>query len=129
MNARQKIRVDKWLWAARFFKSRTLASDAVNGGKIHVNGQRARPSRPVQIGDRLEITRGQHRATIVIRALDEKRGSAKVAQTLYEETQASTAQRELDIQQRRLLNAGMPQSKGRPDKLQRRQLRKASGKL
>lgn len=129
MTTGQKIRIDKWLWAARFFRSRTLASDAVNGGKVHANGRRVRSSRSVQIGDRLEITRGQYRATIVVRALDEKRGPAKEAQALYEETEESAVQRELSVQQRRLLNAGMPRPKGRPDKRQRRQLQKASGKL
>ena len=128
MNTQQKIRVDKWLWVARFFKSRTLAAGAVNGGKVHVNGQRVKSSRSVQTGDSLEITRGRHRVAVKVLGLGEKRGPAQQAQMLYEESEESVARRELNIQQRRLLNAGMPHSRGRPDKRQRRQLRKASGK-
>ncbi|MEJ2116276.1 MAG: S4 domain-containing protein, partial [Gammaproteobacteria bacterium] len=120
---------DKWLWAARFFKTSAAASDAVNGGKVHVNQQRVKSSRPVQIGDRLEITRGQIQLIVDITVLSDKRGPAKVAQTLYEETPESIEQRELKSQQRKLLHASMPRSQGKPDKHQRREIRKASGKL
>ena len=128
MMTSQKIRIDKWLWAARFFRSRTLAAGAVNGGKVHVNGQRVKSARTVQIGDTIDITCGQQRATVKVFLLSSKRGPAKAAQRLYEETQESVARREISIQQRKLLNAGLSQTRGRPDKRQRRQLRKASGK-
>ena len=124
-----KIRIDKWLWAARFFKTRALASKAVDGGKVHINGQRVKSSRPVMVGDRLEITRAQIQSVVYVIALSDKRGHAKVAQTLYEETPESIQERELNSQQRKILNASMPRSKGKPDKHQRKELRKASGKL
>ena len=124
----QKVRIDKWLWAARFFRARTLAAEAVNGGKVHVNGQRVKPARAVQTGDTIDVTRGQHKVTVKVCRVSVKRGPAKVAQTLYEETQESAERREVSIQQRKLLSAGLPRSSGRPDKRQRRQLRKASGK-
>ena len=128
MNSELKVRIDKWLWAARFYKTRNIAAAAVNGGKVHVNGQRVKPSRQIQIGDTLEITRGQFHAVIDINALSEIRGPAKQAHMLYEESQDSIKERELKIQQRKLLNASMPQSKRKPDKRQRRQIRKVSGK-
>ena len=128
MSTQQKIRLDKWLWAARFFKTRSLAADAVNGGKVHVNGQRVKSSRLIQIGDHLEITRGQFKSEVIINELSEKRGPAKQAQNLYQETEQSIEQRELKIQQRKLLNASMQHTEGKPDKHQRRKLRKASGK-
>jgi len=123
-----KLRVDKWLWAARFFKTRALASKAVDGGKVHVNGQRTKSSRLIQVGDQLEITRGQIQTVVDITDLSDKRGPAKLAQNLYLETAESIQQRELKTQQRRLLNASMPSSQGKPDKRQRRQIRKVSGK-
>ena len=125
----EKIRLDKWLWAARFFKTRTVAANAVNGGKVHVNQQRVKSSRPIQVGDRLEITRGQAQSVVDIIALSDERGPAKVAQTLYKETLESIELREIKSQQRKLLNASMPRSQGKPDKHQRREIRKASGKL
>ena len=127
-NILQKIRVDKWLWAARFFKTRADAADAVNGGKVHVNGQRVKSSRPVQVGDQLEITRGQIHSVVNVVALNDKRGSAKVAQLLYQETPESIEERELKSQQRKLLNVSMPKSQGKPNKHQRRKIREISGK-
>ena len=128
MSQTEKLRIDKWLWAARFFKTRAIAADAVNGGKVHINGQRVKSSRFVQIGDRLEITRGQIHSVIDVIALSDKRGPAKVAQTLYQETPESIEVRGLKSQQRKLLNASMPKSQGKPDKHQRREIRKVSGK-
>ena len=124
----QKLRIDKWLWAARFFKTRALASKAVDGGKVHVNGQRAKCSRPIQVGERLDITRGHLHSVIDVLALSDKRGPAKEAQHLYEETAESIQQREQQSSQRKLLNASMPRSQGKPDKHQRRKIRKVSGK-
>lgn len=128
MSLPQKIRIDKWLWAARYFKTRAVASQAVDGGKVHVNGQRVKSSRPIQVGDRLEITRGQIHSVIDVIKLSDKRGPAKMAQNLYQETAESIEQRELKSQQRKLLNASMPISQGKPDKHQRRQIRKVIGK-
>ena len=129
MTSLEKLRVDKWLWAARFFKTRALATKAVDGGKVHVNGQRAKSSRPIQVGDRLEITRGQVQFVVEISILSEKRGPAKEAQTLYQETAESIERRELKSQQRKLLNASIPHSQGKPNKHQRREIRKVSGKV
>ena len=129
MSSPEKIRIDKWLWAARFFKTRSLAADAVNGGKVHVNGRRVKSARSINIGDRLKITRGQFQSVLIVKALDEKRGPAKVAQRLYEETPESLKKRELQLQQRKILNAEVQQTKTKPDKRQRRQIRKVSGKL
>ena len=129
MSESEKIRIDKWLWAARFFKTRALASKAVDGGKVHVNGHRVKSSRCVQVGDRIEITRSQVQSVVDVIALSDKRGPTKIAQTLYVETAESIQERELNSQQRKILNASMPRSKGKPDKHQRKEIRKASGKL
>ena len=86
--------MDKWLWAARFCKTRSAATDAVAGGRVHVNGVAVKPSRELSVGDRLEITLGQQRWTVVVTGLADRRGSAKVAQTLYEETPESAEARE-----------------------------------
>ena len=128
MNNEGKVRIDKWLWAARFFKTRNSAANAVQGGKVHVNGQRVKPSRSIQVGDKLEITRGQYQAVVEIEALSENRGPAKEARKLYKESLESIEKRELKIQQQKLLNAIVPQTKRKPDKRQRRQIRKVSGK-
>ena len=125
----EKLRIDKWLWAARFFKTRALASRAVDGGHVHVNGQRVKASRPIQIGDELAIKRSQTLSVVVITELSEKRGPAKQAQLLFEETEESIQKREQQSQQRKLLNASMPRTQGKPDKYQRRQIRRVSGKL
>ena len=80
------VRIDKWLWAARFFKTRTLAADAVKGGRVELGGARVKAAKEVTIGDELQITIGQTRRTVIVRGVSDKRGPAKVAQTLYEET-------------------------------------------
>ena len=81
-----KVRIDKWLWAARFFKTRALATEAVNGGKVHLNGHRIKASRDVKVNDIYDIQRGFERYQIVVQELSERRGPAKIAQTLYRET-------------------------------------------
>ena len=98
----EKVRIDKWLWAARFFKTRTLATEAVAGGRVHLEGARIKPSRDVAVGDRLEITAGESTLTVIVRALADRRGSATVAATLYEETAESREKREREREQRRL---------------------------
>ena len=89
-----QVRIDKWLWAARFFKTRSAATEAVLGGRVHVDGERVKPSRDVRAGDTLEVTIGHVRRTVVVRAVAERRGPASVAATLYEETPESVAERE-----------------------------------
>jgi ribosome-associated heat shock protein Hsp15 len=112
------MRIDKWLWTARLFKTRTAAADAVKGGRVHVDGVSVKPSREVQAGDELEITVGQLRRTVIVRGLAERRVSAVAAQTLYDETESSIAERERQADLRRL---GGPVTLGRrPTKRDRR---------
>jgi len=119
-----KVRVDKWLWAARFFKTRSLASRAVTGGHVHVNGARVKAARPVQPGDRLLIRRGEMEFTVIVQGLSEKRGPAPVARKLYAETAESIAAREAARDERRLIRAAAARPDRRPDKRQRRKIRK-----
>jgi ribosome-associated heat shock protein Hsp15 len=112
------VRLDKWLWAARFYKTRSLATDAVLGGHVHVGDARAKPSREVRLGETLEITQGPRRRTVVVTGLADKRGPASVAQTLFEETAESVARGE----QRRLERQAEPRPVGRPSKVDRRRL-------
>ncbi|MBO0708230.1 MAG: RNA-binding protein [Candidatus Dormibacteraeota bacterium] len=119
-----RVRIDKWLWAARFFKTRALASEAVDGGKVHLNGDRVKAAHAIKPGDRLEIRRGQEEFEVVVRALSEQRGPAPVAQELYQETEASAAKRQVLADQHRALAAAMPRFEGRPDKRSRRALAK-----
>ena len=114
------LRIDKWLWCARFFKSRAQATAAVAGGLVHVNGERVKPSRPVHVDDRIEITRDEQRFELVIRGLPVRRGPAPEARTHYVETEASIAARE---QQRERSRLAPPAPAGRPDKHARRLLR------
>jgi len=120
---KEKVRVDKWLWAARFFKTRGLASRAVSGGHVQLNGGRIKPSRPVQIGDRLRVKRGVEVFTVDILALSSRRGPAAVARTLYEETEESRVLREAEREQRRLVRAPASRPERRPDKRDRRKIR------
>lgn len=119
-----KIRLDKWLWAARFFKTRALAQEAISGGKVHLNGERVKPARTVGVGDRLEITKGVDHLVVIVDGLSEKRGPAKLAQQLYTETAESIEKREKFAEQRKLLNQAMPRPAKRPDKKSRRQIRR-----
>jgi ribosome-associated heat shock protein Hsp15 len=112
------MRVDKWLWTARLFKTRTSAADAVKGGRVHINGVAVKPSREVEVGDELEITVGRVRRTVIVRAMAERRVSAAQAQTLYDETAKSIEERERQAELRRL---GAPVAVGRrPTKRDRR---------
>ncbi len=117
----ERLRVDKWLWAARLTKTRSLAAEAVKGGRVQVNGQRAKPSKEVGAGDRLEISIGQTRRALVVLGVSPRRGPASEAQLLYEESAESVAAREVAAAQRRL--AGPPPGAdlpGRPTKRDRR---------
>lgn len=119
---RTSVRVDKWLWAARFYKTRSLAAEAVAGGKVHWNGQRIKPAKDVHLGDELRITRGNEELTVIVRALSQQRGPAKIAATLYEETAASRAAREANREMRRFTAEGMQAPAGRPSKKDRRKI-------
>lgn len=117
-----KLRIDKWLWAARFFKTRSLAADAVESGKVLVNAVRVKPAKAVAPGDMLEIRAGQYRYEVEVLALSNKRGPAPEAQKLYRETEASRAQREALAAQ--LKAQPQPVFKGRPTKRDRRQIQR-----
>ena len=118
------LRLDKWLWAARFYKTRSLATAAINGGHVHLNDERVKPAKAVAVGDRVRIRRGQWEATVVVEALSDRRGPAPVARALYSETEASVQQREERQLQQRAARAAMPTTPGRPDKHTRRQLQR-----
>ncbi len=128
MALEEKVRIDKWLWAARFFKTRSLASRAVSGGHVHVHGQRVKPSRPVQIDDELLFKRGLTEGAVVVLDISDRRGPATVARALYRETEQSVKLRELSVQQRRLEKADGPGPSRRPDKRDRRKIRKFTRK-
>ena len=116
------VRADVWLWAARFFKTRSLAKQAIDGGKIALNDGACKPAKAVHVGDVFRIGRGEERLEVEVLALSEKRGPASVAQALYRESEASVAAREAAKAQRKLVGAMAPP--GRPDKQARRELRR-----
>lgn len=116
------VRIDKWLWAARFFKTRTMATDAVDSGRIRLNGERIKPSRNVKAGDRLDIDNGSTEWEVTVLALADVRGSATIAQTLYAETEASIAKRENEAEKRKYFREPGAALKGRPTKRDRRKL-------
>ena len=113
------VRLDKWLWAARFFKTRAKAKEAIDGGKVHVNGQRSKPSKELIEGDRLKITQGYDEKDVVVKALSDQRRNATIAQTLYEETEESVQKRELRAEQRRAAGQQV-MTPGKPSKRDRR---------
>ncbi len=123
-----RVRLDKWLWAARFYKTRALAAEAVQGGKVHVNGARSKPSRALRPGDELRIHKGSETFLVQVRGLSARRGPASEARLLYEEDPASITAREAAREQRRLERAAVPQPAGRPDKKARRQWRRITGR-
>jgi ribosome-associated heat shock protein Hsp15 len=118
-----RVRLDKWLWAARFFKTRSLATEAVAGGKVEVNGERAKPAKAVKTGDEIRLRLAPYEHVLIVRQLGERRGPASVAQTLYEETQASREARErLATQLKMAPPTFVYEEKGRPTKKDRRDL-------
>ncbi len=121
--ADEKIRLDKWLWASRFFKTRSLAGKAVSGGHVRLNGHRIKPAKAVQSGDMLHIRRGEVEFTILVLKTVSKRGPATVALTLYEETGESIMNREKSREERRLIRTPAARPVGRPDKRDRRKIR------
>lgn len=121
--APEPVRLDKWLWAARFFKTRSLATEAVAGGKAHVNGEHAKPSKALKVGDEVRLRLGPYEHVVIVRALAERRGPAAAAQALYEETTASRETRERLAAQLRLAPPPFVyEEKGRPTKKDRRDL-------
>ncbi|NSL55742.1 RNA-binding S4 domain-containing protein [Uliginosibacterium aquaticum] len=116
------VRVDKWLWAARFFKTRSLATDAVDGGKVQVNGMRVKPAKDVKLGDRIEVTIGDMHWELIVEGLSEKRGPAPEARKLYRETEASEAARQKVAEARHLRVEPSLEIHGRPTKRDRRSL-------
>ncbi len=123
-----KVRLDKWLWAARFYKTRALASAAVNGGKVHLSGQRVKPSRLVKMNDLYEVHRGFDKFMVRVTALSDKRGSATVAQMLYEETEESVLNRQKAAEQRKIEALSRPVSSRKPSKRDRRKIISFTGK-
>ena len=118
----QSMRIDKWVWAARFFKTRSIAKNAIEGGKVHIDGERVKVSREVRVGMQLTIAQGLEKKTVVIKALSDVRGPAPVAQLLYDETPESIEKRELLASQRKMHNLARPDH--RPSKKDRRDISK-----
>lgn len=121
------VRVDKWLWAARFFKTRTMAADAVDGGKVKLNGERIKPARGVKLGDRLNIDNGATEWEVVVEGLSDVRRGAPQAQQLYRETEDSVKRREEAAEQRRYFREPGEAIRGRPTKRDRRVLSRSQG--
>lgn len=117
-----KVRIDKWLWAARFYKTRSLAKQMVEGGKVHCNGQRVKPSKEVTIGTTIRLRQGFDEKTVVITGLSERRGNATQAAALYQETEESRYQREENAARRKSLARSNPVPDGRPSKRDRRKI-------
>lgn len=127
MQSEGRVRIDKWLWAARLFKTRTLAADAVDLGRVRINGERIKPAREARPGDRVEVQLGEVRLDLVIRALSGQRGPASTAQQLYEETADSRMRREMRRESLRYGAEPARSIKGRPTKRDGRALRSARG--
>ncbi len=118
----QDIRLDKWLWAARFYKTRAIAREMIDGGKVHYNGQRAKPGKHVETGAELVLRQGNDQRTVIIAGITDRRGSATEASMLYQETPESIAKREAQATARKQFALTMPHPDRRPDKKERRHL-------
>ena len=118
----EKLRIDKWLWAARFFKTRSLAKAAIEGGKVQVEGQRIKVSREIRVGDEIRLRQGWDERDVIVKALSDQRRGAPEAQTLYEETAESIERRNQTAQARKLAGGMTERPAKRPDKRQRRQI-------
>jgi ribosome-associated heat shock protein Hsp15 len=123
-----KVRIDKWLWAARFFKTRSQASQAVTGGKVHVNGARVKPARAVELDDELRIQKGPYEFVVIVRGLSGQRRGAPEARKLYEETEESLVLRDKTREERRLFRAQGAAPPTRPSKRDRRKIKKFTRK-
>ena len=124
----ESLRLDKWLWASRFFKTRKTATEAINGGKVHLNGVRVKPSRAVKAGDMLDITREGFRYHVEVLGLNDKRRPAKEAQLLYQEGEESINKREQERELRKINSDSVYQSDKKPNKKERRQMDKWRGR-
>jgi ribosome-associated heat shock protein Hsp15 len=123
-----KVRLDKWLWAARFYKTRSLAAEAIAGGKVQVNGDRVKRAKPLQVGDEVRIRQGPYEHQVVVRQLSDRRGPAARAAEMYQEKPESLAAREaLTIQLKTLHSAFLPE-RGRPTKKDRREINRLKGR-
>ena len=118
----ERLRVDKWLWAARFFKTRSIAKSAIEGGKVHLDGQRVKVSREIGVGEKLTIKQGWDEKEIVVKALSDRRGPAPTARDLYDETQASIEKREREAQARKAAVGAVVRPAHKPGKHQRKAL-------
>ncbi len=125
---KESVRLDRWLWAARFFKTRSLAARAIAGGKVQVNGRRVKRAKLVHVGDTLRIRRGPYEYAIAIRAIGERRGSATEASALYDETPESRRARETMAVQLKTVAATSFRTKGRPTKRERRNIDRFKGR-
>ena len=124
-----RLRIDKWLWAARFYKTRSLAAEELDKGRVRVNDVEAKPSREVKVGDTLTLRQGPVTRTLVVRGISSQRGGAPAAQLLYEETAESLAAKALQAEQRRLgQEPAISQTQGRPTKRDRRDIEKLGSK-
>lgn len=122
-----KVRLDKWLWAARFFKTRALAAEAIDGGKVDVNGDRAKRAKLVQANDEVRLRQGPVEWVLIVRDVSERRGSADVARTLYEETEDGRRKREIVTEQLRSMPHAFSYGDSKPGKRDRRALRRLKG--
>ena len=127
-DGRDKVRLDKWLWAARFFKTRALAAEAVEGGKVQVNGDRPKRARALQLGDEIRVRLGPYEHVVAVRGLSDRRGPAAQAARLYEETEASRTAREALSVQLKSLHSLFGPEKGRPTKKDRREIERLKGR-
>ncbi|WP_116474949.1 ribosome-associated heat shock protein Hsp15 [Zobellella maritima] len=118
------IRLDKWLWAARFYKTRSLARTMIDGGKVHYNGQRTKPSKLVEVGAHIRLRQGHDEKDVVVLMLSDVRGKAEMAQAMYKETAQSQAKREQNAEARKFNSQFAPSPERKPDKKQRRTLLK-----
>ena len=127
-NSQQKIRLDKWCWMTRFYKTRQLATEAVTGGKVHVNGKRAKPAYQVKTEDVIELSRGQEHWELVVLGIPERRGPAKEAQLMFRETPEGQKKRLLMQAENKAVRVGRPREENKPDKHQRKRLRQLKHK-
>ena len=120
----QRVRIDKWLWAARFFKTRTLAKQAVEGGKVHYQGSRVKAGKEIQLGAELSIRQGYDELVVIVTGLSDRRGPAKIAQSLYQETEQSLCKRTENSLMRKSQKTSEARPSGKPNKKERRKIMK-----
>ncbi len=123
-----RVRIDKWLWAARFYKTRSLAAEAIAGGKVQVNGERVKRAKPMQVGDEVRIRQGPYEHQVIVRELSDRRGPAADASRMYEEKPESRAAREAMALQLKSLHAAFVPERGRPTKKDRREINRLKGR-